>query len=161
MRVLLPLVVFFLSFPSLAFGSMDGDLSSLSQDFVRLSMEVSQTFPCPFSAEPLNKNDQTHQTLSSLCVVFEASSFLHHTKIREYMRVTPPEKVFAVYWEGVLSPQIFLGQAFPDYQKFVKRQKTSKIFMDRTFLILKREYGTLVIDRNLLPKNINPKTISP
>ena len=145
-----------------AFATMDGSLASLTRDEARLSLELGQSFPCPlpegtFSAIQKGKPI----SLSSLCMIVEGSSFLHHTKIREYIRIMPPEKVFGIYWEGPLSPQVFLGPDYPAYQTFLKTKKKSASSHSRQFLFLSRSHGMLVIDRTLLPSGLDPNTLSP
>ncbi len=145
-----------------AFATMDGSLASLTRDEARLSLEFGQSFPCPlpdgtFSAIQKGKP----VSLSSLCLIVEGSSFLHHTKIREYMRIMPPEKVFGIYWEGPLPPQVFLGPAYPAYQDFLKTKNKSASSHSRKFLFFSRPHGTLVIDRTLLPSGLAPNTLSP
>ena len=142
-----------------AWATMDGSLASLNRDESRLSMEMGSTSPCPLPPGEFSGIQQgTYKSswLTSLCVYEEMDSFLHHEKVREYIRLMPPENVFAIYWEGHVDPRIFLGPALNGFQRRHGREWRSG-----RFLYIRGRKGSFVVDTKLMPKGLDPKTLAP
>ncbi|MHB8370812.1 MAG: hypothetical protein ACYDBP_14190 [Leptospirales bacterium] len=144
--------------PGMARATMDGSLASLGRDAARLSMETGAMSPCPlppgmFSA--IEKGQYPRNGIGSLCVYGEMVSYLHHTKIREYFRLLPPEKVFAIYWEGPLDPKVFLGLAASGLKPGEKRWRVGRFLYERD------KIGTFVVDTTLIPEGLDPKILAP
>jgi len=156
------LLAFFIALPPSATAAMDGTLGTLTRDASRLSMELGQTLPCPLPKGAFSGLEKGRPLpLASLCVTVEMSSFLHHAKIREFMRIMPPEKVFAVYWEGKIPGTPFLGPALPAYRALIESGRRWRKVSSGPYLFLSRPQGTLVIDRTLLPPGLDPETLAP
>ena len=142
-----------------SWATMDGSLASLNRDEARLSMEMGSTSPCPLPRGEFSGIQQGNYKLSwftSLCVYEEMDSFLHHEKVREYIRLMPPENVFAIYWEGRADPRIFLGPALDGFHHSHGRE-----WRRGRFLYIKGRKGSFVVDMKLIPKGLDPKTLAP
>ncbi len=146
--------------PARAIATMDGSLASMGRDAARLSMETGGLSPCPLPKgmfSGVGRGEFPKDGIASLCMYGELVSYLHHTKIREYFRLLPPEKVFAVYWEGALDPGIFLGSAAAG----LTRSREKKEWRTGRFLYIAHGTGTFVVDTTLLPPGLDPKLLSP
>ena len=126
-----------------SWATMDGSIASLNRDEARLSMEMGSTSPCPLPPgefSGIQQGNYKSSWLTSLCVYEEMDSFLHHEKVREYIRLMPPENVFAIYWEGRVDPRIFLGPALEGQQGEISGKLTlpeilqgARVFGSRPF----------------------------
>ena len=158
LRIILVLII--LLFPATVWATMDGSLESISRDDARLSTEMGSTSPCPLPAgefEAIKKGQYDPSWLQGLCLYEELDSFIHHQKVREYIRLVPPETVFAVYWEGRLDPEVVLGPALAGFQNGHGRKE----WKSGRFFFRKSRTGTLAVDTTLLPPGMDPKTLAP
>ena len=154
------ILFFFLISSSPAFATMDGSLASISRDDARLSTETGSTSPCPLPAgefEAIKKGSYDPKWLQGLCIYEELDSFIHHQKIREYIRLMPPENVFAVYWEGKIDPRVVLGPALSGFEN----SHGKKEWKSGQFIYIRSRTGTLAVDTTLLPLGMDPKTLAP
>ena len=121
---------------------------------------MGSTFPCPLPAgefEAIKKGQYDPSWLQGLCLYEELDSFIHHQKVREYIRLMPPETVFAVYWEGRIDPKVVLGPALAGFQNGHGRKE----WKSGRFLYLKSRTGTLAVDTKIIPPGMDPKTLAP
>jgi hypothetical protein len=142
-----------------SWATMDGSLASLTRDGARLSMEMGSTSPCPLPPGEFSGIQKGHYDaawLKSLCVYEEMDSYLHHEKVREYIRLMPPEDVFAVYWEGGVDPKVFLGPAESGLS-----YRHGREWRRGRFLYIMKRKGSFVVDMKLIPKGLDPKTLAP
>ena len=157
-RIIFGLMI--LLFPATVWATMDGSLASISRDDARLSTEMGSTSPCPLPAgefEAIKKGQYDPKWLQGLCLYEELDSFIHHQKVREYIRLIPPESVFAVYWEGRLDPKVVLGPALAGF----KNGHGRKEWKSGRFLYIRSRTGILAVDMKLLPPGMDPKTLAP
>jgi len=142
-----------------AHATMDGSIASLNRDESLLSTEFGSTSPCPLPPGEFSGLEQGHFSVSwlkSLCIYDEMDSFIHHLKVREYIRLLPPEDVFAVWWEGRVSPGGILGPASAGL-----RHRHGRTWKNGRFLYIVGKHGGFVVDMKLIPPGLDPKTLAP
>ena len=142
-------------------ATMDGTIASLNRDESLLSTEFGSTSPCPLPPGEFSGIEQGRFSVSwlkSLCIYDEMDSFIHHLKVREYIRLLPPENVFAVWWEGRVSPSAsgILGPALAGL-----RHRKGRTWKSGRFLYIVGKHGGFVVDTKLIPPGLDPKNLAP
>lgn len=147
------LCIILLTVTTPSFAALDGDTYSLANDASIIESETQTLLPCP-----LHKGVAA---IKALCVETIFISYMHKSKVIEYMPVAPPERVFAIYFEGVSHPGALLGSdaVRKAYKAFLDARKA--YLKAGPYAFYRRTYGVLVVDTRHVPDGLDVRMIAP
>jgi hypothetical protein len=146
-----------LGFPLPSQATLGEGLSSLSRDADLLGAGLSKPSPCITPKDNLTDSPEFYERL---CMYYRITSIIGGVHAREYVLLNPPQKIFAVYWEGRVRVRELLG---PAYEKlFRKAQKrTGRRLEIGPLVIFRRGDRYFVVDKALVPKGMRVDELDP
>ena len=130
---------------------------SAAEDADALSMRMVGAEPCQFEKQDLSRPETLRQ---EPCIFYELQSHFPGIRVREYVSLSSPGKIFAVYWEGPGKISSILGKDVAAFRSVLKDKGNTIRTGD--LLIFRNNTGNryLVIDQSLVPKGMSFMTIS-
>ena len=130
---------------------------SAAEDADALSMHMVGAEPCQFEKQDMSRPETLRQ---EPCIFYELKSHFPGIRVREYVSLSSPGKIFAVYWEGSGKISSILGKDVAAFRSVLKSKGNTIKTGD--LLIFRNSTGNryLVIDQSLVPKGMSFMTIS-
>lgn len=151
----LAVALFAMSGPK-AYAALGESAVSAAEDADALSLRMVGAQPCQFEKPDLSRPETLKP---SPCIFYELKSHFPGVRVREYVSLSSPGKIFAVYWEGPGKIASILGKDVEAFRSVLKNKGDTIRTGD--LLIFRNQTGNryLVIDQSLVPKGMSFMTI--
>lgn len=146
-----------LGFPLSSQATLGEGLSSLSRDAGALGAGLSKPSPCITPKDNLTDSPEFYERL---CMYYRITSIIGGVHAREYVLLNPPQKIFAVYWEGRVRIKELLG---PAYEKLFRKalKRPGRRLEIGPLVIFRRGDRYFVVDTSLVPRGMRVEELDP
>jgi hypothetical protein len=153
--LILAVILISMSGPT-AYAALGESAVSAAEDADALSLRMVGAQPCQFEKPDLSRPDTMKP---SPCIFYELQSHFPGVRVREYVSLSSPGKIFAVYWEGPGKIASILGKDVEAFRSVLKNKGNT--IRNGDLLIFRNQEGNryLVIDQSLVPKGMSFMTI--